>query len=408
MTAPPLDSLHLVYAVVGTAGVLLALVSRNLRHLPISEPLVALLLGVVLGPELLSLVEIDPELRDPLLLEGTRLLLATSVMAAALRFPVTSLRPLMRATVLLLVVIMPLAAAVSAAAALLLGLPLALAAVVGACLSPTDPVLAAAVVTGRPAERALPERLRALLTLESGANDGLALPLVGLALATLLAGTGPGDALPRLAWEVLAGTGIGLLAGLLAGRGVRAAVTENRLDRGPELVLTLLLAVAVLGLARLAQTDGVLAVFVAGLAYNRGVGEGERGPQESIDEAVNRYAVLPLFLALGIVLPWREWAGFGPAAIAYVAAVLLLRRPPLVLALAPVLRLRRRDAAFAGWFGPMGVSAVFYLAYSMAEGANDPRLFAAGTLAVAASVLAFGLSASPVRALYARDQASHR
>jgi len=153
MAAPPLDSLYLVYAVVGTAGVLLALVSRNLRHLPISEPLVALLLGVALGPELLSLVEIDPELRDPLLLEGTRLLLATSVMAAALRFPATSLRPLVRATVLLLVVIMPLAAAISAAAALLLGLPLALAAVVGACLSPTDPVLAASVVSARPAGR---------------------------------------------------------------------------------------------------------------------------------------------------------------------------------------------------------------------------------------------------------------
>ncbi|MDQ3990280.1 MAG: cation:proton antiporter [Actinomycetota bacterium] len=398
-----MDRLHLTYAAIGTVGVLLALVSRNLRQLPLSEPLVALLLGVALGPQLLGLLEIDEKVRDPLLLEGTRLLLAGSVMAAALRFPATALRPLVRPLVLLLAVVMPLAAAVSGAAALLLGLPVALAVLVGACLSPTDPVLAASVVTGDPAERDLPARMRQLLTAESGANDGLALPLVGLAVAAVLPATGPGDAVGRLVWEVLGGTLVGLLAGATAGWALQAAVRRRSLGRGPELVYTLLLAVAVLGIARLAGTDGVLAVFVAGLAYNRAVGEGERAPQDSIDEAVNRYAVLPLFLVLGAVLPWQEWVAFGPAAVAFVAAVLLLRRLPLVLVLARPLGLRWRDATFTGWFGPMGVSAVFYLAHSLDEGVSDPRLFAAGTLAVAASVLAFGVSASPGRKAYARS-----
>lgn len=398
-----MDRLHLTYAAIGTVGVLLALVSRNLRQLPLSEPLVALLLGVALGPQLLGLLEIDEKVRDPLLLEGTRLLLAGSVMAAALRFPATALRPLVRPLVLLLAVVMPLAAAVSGAAALLLGLPVALAVLVGACLSPTDPVLAASVVTGDPAERDLPARMRQLLTAESGANDGLALPLVGLAVAAVLPATGPGDAVGRLVWEVLGGTLVGLLAGATAGWALQAAVRRRSLGHGPELVYTLLLAVAVLGIARLAGTDGVLAVFVAGLAYNRAVGEGERAPQDSIDEAVNRYAVLPLFLVLGAVLPWQEWVAFGPAAVAFVAAVLLLRRLPLVLVLARPLGLRWRDATFTGWFGPMGVSAVFYLAHSLDEGVSDPRLFAAGTLAVAASVLAFGVSASPGRKAYAQS-----
>jgi NhaP-type Na+/H+ or K+/H+ antiporter len=397
-----MDRLYLVYAAIGTAGVLLALVSRSLRQLPLSEPLVALLVGVVLGPQLLGLLEISDAVRDPLLLEGARLLLAGSVMAAALRFPVTALRPLIRPIVLLLVIVMPLAAGAAGAAALLLGLPIALAALVGACLSPTDPVLAAAVVTGDPAERDLPARIRQLLTAESGANDGLALPLVGLAVAAVLPATGLGDAVGRLAWEVLGGTLIGVLAGVLAGRAIQAATRHRSLDPGPELVFTLLLAVAVLGIARLAGTDGVLAVFVAGLAYNRAIGEGERGSQDQIDEAVNRYAVLPLFLVLGAVLPWREWVEFGPAAIAFVAAVLLLRRLPFLVALARPLGLRWRDATFVGWFGPMGVSAVFYLAHSLDKGVHDTRLFAAGTLAVAASVLAFGVSASPGRKAYAQ------
>jgi NhaP-type Na+/H+ or K+/H+ antiporter len=401
--ASPVDRLYLTYAAFGTIGVLLALISQNLRQLPLSEPLIALLLGVVLGPQLLGLLEIDARVRDPLLLEGTRLLLAGSVMAAALRFPATALRPLVRSLLLLLVVVMPLAAVVSGAAALLLGLPVALAALVGACLSPTDPVLAASVVSGGPAERDLPARIRQLLTAESGANDGLALPLVGLALVAVLPATGLGDAVGRLVWEVLGGTLVGVLTGALAGWAVQMAVQRHSLGRGPELVFTLLLAVAVLGIARLAGTDGVLAVFVAGLAYNRAVGKGQRGPQESIDEAVNRYAVLPLFLLLGAILPWSAWAAFGPAAVAFVAAVLLLRRLPLILALAHPLGLRWRDATFVGWFGPMGVSALFYLAHSLEEGVGDPRLFAAGTLAVVASILAFGVSASPGRKVYARS-----
>ncbi|GGP73979.1 hypothetical protein GCM10010185_54360 [Saccharothrix coeruleofusca] len=398
------DRLYLVLAVTGIAGAALALVSRSIHRLPLSEPLVVLLLGVVLGPQLLGLLEIERELRDPLLLEGARLLLAGSVMAAALRFPATTLTALARPLVLLLLLVMPLAAVAAGAAALVLGLPLALALLLGACLSPTDPVLAASVVTGEPAERDLPSRLRRLLTAESGANDGLALPLVGLALVSVLPATGFAEAAARLGWEVLGGVLVGLLLGVPAGRAVRAAVRQQSLARGPELVFTLLLAIAVLGVARLARTDGVLAVFVAGLAYNRVVGRRERGPQDAIDEAVNRYAVLPLFLVLGAVLPWREWVDFGPAAVLFAVAVLLIRRLPFVLVLARPLGLTWRDAAFTGWFGPIGVSGVFYLTHSLHEGVNDPRLFAAGTLAVAVNVVAFGLTATPGRGIYSKSR----
>lgn len=71
------------------------------------------------------------------------------------------------------------------------------------------------------------------------------------------------------------------------------------------------------------------------------------------------------------------------------------------MALARPLGLGRREAVFFGWFGPIGVSAVFYLAHALHEGFVDDRLFAAGTLPVAASVVAFGFTASPGRKAYA-------
>ncbi len=392
----------MVYAVVGSAGLVLALVSRSIRQWPISEPLVALMLGVLLGPALLGVISLSNETRDLVLLEGSRLLLCWSVMAAALRFPARSLRPVVRAVVLLLVVAMPLAALVTGAAALLLGVPVVLAAVIGACLCPTDPVLAASVVTGEPAEQEIPGRLRRMLSVESGANDGLAFPLVAAAIAVALPQEHIGSAIGGIAWEVLGATLIGAVVGAAAGWGVRAATQRRDLESGPELALTLLLAVAVLGLCRVANTDGVLGAFVAGLAYNALVKRSEREPEDGIDEAINRYAVLPLFLLLGVSLPWREWWAFGPGALGFVAALLLLRRLPFVLMLARPLGLRSRDALFAGWFGPIGVSAVFYLAHSADQGVGDPRIFAAGTLAVTVSVVAFGVTSSPFRKLYAR------
>src|SRR5690625_3830551 len=138
--------LHLTYALVGTLAVVLALSSRRMRELPLSEPMLALVLGAVVGPYALGLITVPDDVRDAALLEGSRLIVALSVMEAALRFPASQLRRIVRAVALLLLVVMPISVVVSAAAALLVGLPLALAVLVGACLAPTDPVLAGSVV----------------------------------------------------------------------------------------------------------------------------------------------------------------------------------------------------------------------------------------------------------------------
>ncbi|MDD9207926.1 cation:proton antiporter [Georgenia sp. 10Sc9-8] len=398
-----MDELHLSYGLAGALAAALALISFKMRQVPVSEPMLALVLGIALGPQLLGLVEISDHVRDLILLEGSRLIVALSVMAAALRFPASDLGRVVRPVLLLLALVMPLAAVISGAASLVMGLPLALAALIGACLCPTDPVLASSVVSGSPAEKDLPGRLRHTLSVESGINDGLALPLVGLALVAVLPAETLGATAGHLTYQVLVGVVIGVAAGALAGWGVRLATKDRELEPAPDLILPLLLAVAVLGLAKVAHTDGILAVFVAGTVYNRLVTGEEREPQQGVDEAVNRYFALPLFLVLGIVLPWDQWADLGPAAALFVLLVLGLRRLPLVLALARPMQLQKQQAVFLGWFGPMGVSSLFYLAHSLDKGVTDPRFFAVGSLMVAVSVVAYGLTSSPGRNLYARS-----
>lgn len=397
-----MEDLHLGYAFVGTLAVALAALSSKMRDLPFSEPLLALLLGVVVGPQVLGLVEISEAVQTPLVHEMARVLLAISLIGVALRFPVRRLRPVFTPTTVLVTVGMLGMAALSAGLAwLVLGVPLALAALIGACITPTDPVLASSVVTGKPAEEHLPARTRQLLSEESGTNDGLALPLVLLGIALAL-----GDSLGHAALDglrqVVVGVVVGIVVGLIAGRAMSFAQSRSDVDEGPSLIFTLVLAVAVLGIARVADSDGVLAVFVAGLAYNVTVSQNDVGPQNTIDEGVNRYVVLPLFLLLGILLPWSAWADLGWTALVLPVAVLLLRRPPVLLALARPLGLKLRDAVFLGWFGPIGVSALFYLTLSEEHGVTDPRLWAAGTLVVVASTFAHGVSSAPGRRLYRR------
>ncbi|MEV0881617.1 cation:proton antiporter [Micromonospora echinofusca] len=400
-----MDPLHLSYALVGVLGVLLAFWSSAIRRVPVSEPLLALLLGVLVGP-VLGLIDLPHRQASVLTLEASRVLLAISLMAVALRFPLPEYRSVIRPIGVLLAVAMAGMAVVSAGLAwLVLGLPVALAALLGACLTPTDPVLASSIVSGGPAERQLPARLRQVISGESGANDGLAFVFVVLALSAVPSGSFAGQ-LGTAVWGVVGAVVVGLAVGYAAGRAVMTAEAREDVDEGSLLIFTVVLGIAALGVARVARTDGVLAVFAAGLAYNAVIGDRSRASEQRLDDALTRYLVLPLFFLLGVEVPWRDWVDLGWPLAAFVVAVLVLRRLPVVLALKRVLGMPLRSVVFLGWFGPIGVSALFYLTHSQEEGARDPRLWAAGSLVVVASTVVHGVTATPGRRWYAHRSAT--
>ncbi|MDG9702851.1 cation:proton antiporter [Streptomyces sp. DH37] len=390
--------------VTAALALVIAALSVRIQRAPLSGPLLALLTGVVFGPEVLGVLDLPTVVEGHAELhEASRLLLAVSVMAIALRYPFRDVRSGVKPlTVLLVVAMLGMALITTALSAVVLGVGLGAAALLGAALCPTDPVLASSVVTGEPAEKGVAARTRQLLSLESGANDGLALPLVLAAVA--IAGTlSGGDALLESLWQVLGAVVFGAAAGALGGKALRTAERHRTVQSGPLLVYTLLLALFVLGAAGLMRLDGVLAVFVSGLAFNATSSVSERADEDKNDEAVNRFLVLPLFAVFGAMIPWREWGelGWWRGAL-LVLGVLLLRRLPVLLALKRPLSLAWRDVVFMGWFGPVGVSALFYLTMEAHRLGADPVVLAAGTLVIAASTLAHGVTTAPGLALYAR------
>ncbi|NLT29553.1 MAG: sodium:proton exchanger [Propionibacterium sp.] len=405
-----MSTFALLLVTVGVLGVGIVAVSARMRQWPLSEPLIALIAGVVLGPAVTGVIALPNIMDDPAMLyDPAEILLAISVVGVALRYPFSALRAQGRRLIIMLVIVMPVMALVSTGLAMgILGLSFGAALLLGTAVCPTDPVLSSSVVTGEAAERTLPEDDRQLLSLESGANDGLAFPLVLIAIAFV----GPltaADAGAEIAWQLLGALLVGAVTGFVAAKALRLGEEHGATEDGPILLYTILLALLVLGLAVLLNTNGVVGAFVAGLVFNLFSSGKDRRTEVQIDEVVNQFAVLPFFVVLGVMLPWAEWQRLGWAGIGLAVAVLLLRRVPAVFALMRPLHLRMPDGAYLGWFGPVGVAAVLYLVLAAERLGTDldARVLSVGTLIVVASTVAHGFSSAPGRAIYRTLDRAH-
>jgi NhaP-type Na+/H+ or K+/H+ antiporter len=393
------------------AGVVMALglFSGIIKRSVLSIPILALAAGVAAGPEALGWLSPEewPEAHT-ILKEAARFTLAISVTGIAMRTPVEDFRKLARPVLLLLSVGMLAMWAVSAAlAGWLLGLAPLAALLLGAIVTPTDPVVASSIVTGAAAEEKLPDALRSTLSLESGANDGLGYLLVMLPLvfwSVAPSGT------PWVHWltDVL---GIGIVLAVVIGGAIGGATglllkyTDRHGLIEKHSLLSLGIAMSLLALtgAKLAGSDGILASFAAGAVFNATVRRKEDFAEENIQEAISKLFNLPVFVILGAMLPWQGWAERGWTALGLAIAVILLRRPIALLvtgwALGP--RLTRADALFLAWFGPVGIAALYYGLHAE-ERTGDPLFWEISALVIAVSVVAHGVTATLGLALRAR------
>jgi sodium/hydrogen antiporter len=182
-----LSELNLALLVVGGLILVIGLLSGLLRRSLLSEPLVALLIGVALSPYALGLLDVARWGNQETILEQTaRLTLAIGLMGVALRLPKGEPFRRWHTLAVLLGLVMPLMWLSSGLLVyLILGLPFWVALLVGAVVTPTDPILSSTIVTGGVAERNLPGDIRHTLSAESGFNAGLAYPFVLLPILVL-------------------------------------------------------------------------------------------------------------------------------------------------------------------------------------------------------------------------------
>lgn len=403
-----MSALNIALLTIGGLVLVIGLLSDPLKRSLLSLPLIGLLAGVLLGPGVSGLLDVAKWGNQHLILEeAARLTLGIALMGVALRLPKGDPFRRWKSLLVLLGLVMPFMWLSSGLLTfLILGVPFWVALLVGAVVTPTDPVVASTIVTGNMAEENLPERIRHTLSGESGFNDGLAYPFVFLPI--LMLAHPPGEALLHwlihtVLWEVGGAVVVGALVGYAAGWLLEWAEAKDTIEQTSFIAYTLALSLAVLGGAKLIGTDGILAVFVAGLAFDMAVQGSDRAQEQRVQEAVNRFFILPIFVLLGLTLPWEQWLGLGWAGLALVVAVLLFRRLPAMLALNPLLgRVRGlQDALFLGWFGPIGVAALYYATLSVRETGAEIA-WVAGSLIITASIVVHGVSAAPLTRLFGR------
>lgn len=165
--------------------------------------------------------------------------------------------------------------------------------------------------------------------------------------------------------------------------------------------LTVALTFFVLGLAALAGTDDVLAVFVAAVVYNRQADPRAEEREQRVQEVFDRLFTIPAFVVFGMAVPWAGWAALGRRGPALVVGVLLLRRLPMVVAVRRFVPPLDRPAAsvFVGWFGPIGIAAVFYAILAV-ERTGTELVWTATSLVVAGSIVVHGTRAVPATHRY--------
>jgi sodium/hydrogen antiporter len=195
---------------------------------------------------------------------------------------------------------------------------------------------------------------------------------------------------------------MGVALGYGAGFVLRTAEARDWIEAPSILMMSTALALLTLALVQLAGSDGILAVFVAGLAFDQQVSAQERLQEERVVEGVDRLFTSPIFILLGMLAPWREWFDLGWPALALLLAFFFLRRMPLLLVMAGRIRAlpTYADAAFAGWFGPLGVAALYYVA-SVHHQVELPELWPLVSFLVSGSIFIHGLSAMPLSHVYA-------
>ena len=291
------------------------------------------------------------------------------------------------------------------ALALLGGGNIWLALLVGAALAPTDAALGA----GMMANPAIPARIRRLINVESGLNDGIATPFVSIAIAGAatggeIAGHGPAAATAELAVGLLVGVALGGIGGLL----VNAARKRGWIAEGFAGSAGLGLAVCTYASALALHGNGFIAAFVGGLAF--GTVRGRRGEP-----------LVPFVEETGALVSLLVWLTFGAVAVApavesltwqivlyAVLSLTVIRMVPVAVALIGA-GLGRATVALVGWFGPRGLASVVFALLALEDLGDRTAHTAVAviTITVMISVVAHGATADPVATRYARLLARH-
>jgi len=410
--------------VIGLLLLMVTLGSGWISRLPLSFAIIYLVVGILLGPYGLGLIQLrrDEVFNAELLKRLTELVVIISVFGCGLKI----VRPLKLRhwgiTARLIVFLMPISIfALAVVGKLFLGMNWGEAILLGAILAPTDPVLASEVQLTDTNDQ---DELRFGLTSEGGLNDALAFPFVYFGIHALKDDNW-GDwfqqwVLVDLIWAIAAGIVMGIVV-------AKAIVwIEQRLAKGrpaDELmedfvaISTILLSYS---LTEMVNGYGFLAVFVAGLVVQRSYRNPEKPlAQLEFIERIEKLLEVGTILLLGSILLFQPMVNYAGQSLLVIILLFFIIRPVGVwistIGKRPLDSNRRSFHPgirwLFGWFGIRGVGSLYYLAYAFGNGLKGEAAEQIAWITyttIVISVIVHGISATPLMKWYERNLANQR
>jgi NhaP-type Na+/H+ or K+/H+ antiporter len=386
VTAFSIEAFIAALAIIGIVIVVSALLSGLIERSGLPQVAVFLAIGAALGPAGLGVVDVTLESQALRVVATLSLTLVLFTDAVAL-----NISEVKRHATLAVRVLGPgtlFSAAITGFAGWwLLGLSAPAAAILGAALASTDPVLLRGVLR----RRDIPPTARQALQLESGLNDAVLLPVVLVAMA-FMGQQGPGDA---TAWAKLGlnlfilGPGAGIAVGLVAVAALDLIRKRIGVRRDYESLYSLGVAFSAFAAAEAVHGSGFLAAFAAGLTI--------AALDVELCDCFLEYGgvtaemmLLFTFVLFGSSLIWSGFTVISGATLLFAAIVILLRPPVYLLSLYRS-RVDKRGQLLIAWFGPRGLSSLLLILLPVFAGIpGSDRMFAICALVVLISVVLHG------------------
>ena len=380
------ESFAAAVAIIGVVIIVSALLSGLIERSGLPQVAVFLALGAALGPAGLGMLNLS--LDSPALRVVATLSLALVLFTDAVSLNIAEVR---RRASLALRLLGPgtllTAALIALAGWWLLGLNIAGAAILGAALASSDPVL----LRGLLRRRDIPEDARHALQLESSLNDAVLLPVVLVAMAFLNQGTaldGAGFAKLSLNLFIL-GPGAGILCGLLGVAALDLIRKRLGVRRDYESLYSLGIAFTAFAAAETVHGSGFLAAFAAGMTI--------AALDVELCDCFVEYGgvtaemlLLFTFVLLGSSLIWSGFTVINGATLLFTAIAVLIRTPVYLLSLLGS-GVETRGRLLIAWFGPRGLSSLLLVLLPVFAGLpGSDRWFAVCSLVVIVSVVLHG------------------
>jgi NhaP-type Na+/H+ or K+/H+ antiporter len=249
-------------------------------------------------------------------------------------------------------------------------------------------------------------RIRQTINVESGLNDGIALPAVLFIAALAGAHHGAESAsgwINFIGLQLVVGPAVGLAIGYVGARLIDETAQRNWASTTFQGIAILALAVLSFSVAELVGGNGFIAAFVSGMVFGHVIRHACAFLFEFM-ESEGQLLTLITFLIFGAVLLPEGLANATPATFAYaLLSLTVIRMLPVALSLLGT-GVSLPTQLFLGWFGPRGLASILFVLLILEESSmlHKDTLLSTTVITVALSVVLHGISAAPLARAYGR------